>query len=55
VHRDIKPSNIMLERPPASAGARVGLDKPMLMDFGLALRDKVEGIASASQDGTVRI
>jgi WD40 repeat protein/serine/threonine protein kinase len=51
VHRDIKPSNIMLERPPISAGARVGLDKPMLMDFGLALRDEVE--ATMTQDGQI--
>jgi WD40 repeat protein/tRNA A-37 threonylcarbamoyl transferase component Bud32 len=45
VHRDIKPSNIMLERPaPTSNGAGVPppVGKPLLMDFGLALRDEAE-------------
>src|SRR5262249_13318821 len=43
VHRDIKPANIMLEHdlvprngPPGGPG------RPMLMDFGLALRDEAE-------------
>src|SRR5207244_4427109 len=43
VHRDVKPSNIILERPPTEepAGpARLG--KPMLMDFGLALRHEAD-------------
>src|SRR5262245_21384365 len=42
VHRDIKPSNIMLERSgiPAIAAAEADAwpGKPMLMDFGLAMR-----------------
>jgi WD40 repeat protein/tRNA A-37 threonylcarbamoyl transferase component Bud32 len=41
VHRDIKPANIMLEhgsRDPAGQG----LARPLLMDFGLALRDEAE-------------
>jgi tetratricopeptide (TPR) repeat protein len=54
VHRDIKPANIMLEygRPgsgdgatPAEEGARgdvPGVGRPLLMDFGLALREGAE-------------
>src|SRR5262245_69368 len=34
VHRDIKPANVMLE-----AAGRGELGRPLLMDFGLALRD----------------
>src|SRR5262249_1456160 len=46
VHRDVKPSNIMLERLPVPAGngnTPSPLGKPLLMDFGLALRDEAEG------------
>src|SRR5262249_32131995 len=46
VHRDIKPGNIMLEWPgggvrktPDTAGA---VGKPIIVDFGLALRDEAE-------------
>jgi WD40 repeat protein len=44
VHRDIKPANIMVERPehrqpPAAAGS---IGKPVIVDFGLALRDEAE-------------
>jgi tetratricopeptide (TPR) repeat protein len=53
VHRDVKPSNIMLERSglrvPAEGPAPLG--KPLLMDFGLALRDEVE--ATLTQEGQV--
>ena len=44
VHRDIKPSNIMLDRSAARPGdgPTPALGRPMLMDFGLALRDEVE-------------
>jgi serine/threonine-protein kinase len=52
VHRDIKPANIIMDhagprtlaesqRPDASAGG-IAVGKPMLIDFGLALRDDVE-------------
>ncbi|TMQ32476.1 MAG: hypothetical protein E6K70_18330, partial [Planctomycetota bacterium] len=44
VHRDIKPSNIILERP-APADGTTGpacLGKPLLMDFGLALRHEAD-------------
>src|SRR5262249_33655947 len=37
VHRDIKPANIMLE-----AAGRGELGRPLLMDFGLALRAEAE-------------
>lgn len=40
VHRDVKPSNIILERPSADPAAPPG--RPMLMDFGLALRTDYE-------------
>jgi tetratricopeptide (TPR) repeat protein len=53
VHRDVKPSNIMLERSgvrvPAEGPAPLG--KPMLMDFGLALREDIE--ATMTQEGQV--
>jgi serine/threonine protein kinase len=47
VHRDIKPANIMLLRlaSPLQAPSKDDLSdigKPMLLDFGLALRDAVE-------------
>jgi WD40 repeat protein/serine/threonine protein kinase len=53
VHRDIKPANVMLLRGPTAhnpAGAAPGsaqdeladIGKPMILDFGLALRDAVE-------------
>jgi WD40 repeat protein/tRNA A-37 threonylcarbamoyl transferase component Bud32 len=53
VHRDIKPANVMLLRGPtaqnpAGASSSPGQDeladigKPMILDFGLALRDAVE-------------
>jgi WD40 repeat protein len=35
VHRDVKPSNVMLECPPGAPGP----GKPLVLDFGLALRD----------------
>ncbi len=44
VHRDIKPANIMMERPgvrqPPAAAVTIG--KPVIVDFGLALRDEAE-------------
>ncbi len=53
VHRDIKPANIMIESGPVSrsedsrAAAEAAetpsrLGKPLIMDFGLALRDEAE-------------
>jgi tRNA A-37 threonylcarbamoyl transferase component Bud32/thiol-disulfide isomerase/thioredoxin len=43
VHRDIKPANIMLEHDLAPHnGSAAGPGRPMLMDFGLALRDEAE-------------
>src|SRR5262249_36213042 len=52
VHRDIKPANIMLERPAgigvagiesSSSPANVrAVGKPIIVDFGLALRDEAE-------------
>jgi WD40 repeat protein/tRNA A-37 threonylcarbamoyl transferase component Bud32 len=50
VHRDVKPANIMIEVPLPSAGEATTpqgygpkpLGKPLLMDFGLALRGEAE-------------
>jgi WD40 repeat protein/tRNA A-37 threonylcarbamoyl transferase component Bud32 len=53
VHRDIKPANIMIESPRAAGGTtapgRAG--RPLVMDFGLALRPEVE--ITLTQDGHV--
>src|SRR5262249_48293071 len=46
VHRDVKPANIMLDYgppgPPGAEGATRTEGRPLLMDFGLALRDGAE-------------
>ena len=47
VHRDIKPANIMLESQPGAEGGLHGKGgdgsyRPLLMDFGLALRAEAE-------------
>jgi formylglycine-generating enzyme required for sulfatase activity/tRNA A-37 threonylcarbamoyl transferase component Bud32 len=58
VHRDLKPSNIMLDysRPaePGSNGAPAApgqLGRPLVMDFGLALRGEAE--VTLTQDGHI--
>src|SRR5262249_15397823 len=64
VHRDVKPGNIMVEyespergeRSPAAAGARAGRRpaprlKPILVDFGLALREEAEIVMT--QEGQI--
>ncbi len=43
VHRDLKPANIMIERggaPESRAGELSAVGKPIVMDFGLALRQE---------------
>ncbi|MBI1918237.1 MAG: protein kinase [Planctomycetes bacterium] len=42
IHRDIKPANVMLESGVPAAGGRGELGRPLLMDFGLALREEAE-------------
>jgi tetratricopeptide (TPR) repeat protein/tRNA A-37 threonylcarbamoyl transferase component Bud32 len=45
VHRDLKPANIMLDygrAEPGNDGPASGLGKPLVMDFGLALRSEAE-------------
>jgi WD40 repeat protein/tRNA A-37 threonylcarbamoyl transferase component Bud32 len=43
VHRDMKPANIMIEPPTAGAGGELyGVGRPLVMDFGLALRLEME-------------
>ncbi len=55
VHRDIKPANIMVEygRPAADPerGKVEGVGRPLLMDFGLALRQEAE--VTMTMDGHV--
>jgi WD40 repeat protein len=48
VHRDLKPANIMIE---ADANAPGGLGRPLVMDFGLALRGEAE--VTLTLDGQV--
>src|SRR5262249_7219585 len=50
VHRDIKPANVMLERAPPGAGPGA-VGKPLLVDFGLALREEAE--VAMTVDGQV--
>jgi WD40 repeat protein/serine/threonine protein kinase len=40
VHRDVKPGNLMIESAPGPPGTALG--KPIVVDFGLALRDEAE-------------
>jgi WD40 repeat protein/serine/threonine protein kinase len=55
VHRDIKPANIMIEQGPAGSGAAggelAGVGRPLVMDFGLALRPEDE--ITLTLDGNV--
>jgi formylglycine-generating enzyme required for sulfatase activity/tRNA A-37 threonylcarbamoyl transferase component Bud32 len=54
VHRDLKPANIIIPyaADASSSGRRVPqLDRPMLMDFGLALRSEAE--VTLTQDGNI--
>jgi WD40 repeat protein len=55
VHRDIKPANIMIEPIPAGTGAAAGdlagVGRPLVMDFGLALRPEDE--VTLTLDGNV--
>jgi WD40 repeat protein len=49
VHRDVKPGNVMVE--PGPGGAAGALGRPLLMDFGLALRCEAE--VTLTLDGQV--
>jgi serine/threonine protein kinase/tetratricopeptide (TPR) repeat protein len=51
VHRDLKPSNVMLGRLAGTDGAKTGVDRAFVMDFGLARRD--EGEISVTVEGQV--
>jgi WD40 repeat protein/serine/threonine protein kinase/tetratricopeptide (TPR) repeat protein len=54
IHRDLKPANIMIPYAADASAAGRGvpqLDKPMLMDFGLALRSDSE--VTLTQEGNV--
>ncbi|HKI36343.1 MAG TPA: protein kinase [Gemmataceae bacterium] len=54
VHRDLKPANIMVPYaldPPAPGRLAPQLGRPLLMDFGLALRTEAE--VTMTQDGHV--
>jgi WD40 repeat protein len=45
VHRDVKPGNLMIELPPD--GTATALGRPIVVDFGLALRDEAEVVMTA--------
>jgi WD40 repeat protein len=48
VHRDVKPGNVLLERAEGGpAGARDPVGRPILVDFGLALRDDADIVMTA--------
>jgi serine/threonine protein kinase/tetratricopeptide (TPR) repeat protein len=54
IHRDLKPANILIPYvadPPGSGRQTPQFDRPLLMDFGLALRSEVE--ATLTQEGNV--
>jgi serine/threonine-protein kinase len=52
VHRDLKPANIMVAYDPGAAeGKGLGAGRPLVMDFGLALRQDAEITLTA--DGAV--
>jgi WD40 repeat protein/serine/threonine protein kinase/tetratricopeptide (TPR) repeat protein len=54
VHRDVKPGNVMIDfgRPGAAGPDQgTGAGRPLVMDFGLALRDEVE--VTLTLDGQV--
>jgi serine/threonine protein kinase len=62
VHRDLKPANIMMDYPKPKLGGTdgaaersrpgpEGLGKPLVMDFGLALRSEAE--VTMTQDGHI--
>jgi WD40 repeat protein len=54
VHRDLKPANILIPYAPGPAAPNRGapqLDRPLLMDFGLALRGEAE--ATLTQEGNI--
>jgi serine/threonine protein kinase len=42
VHRDLKPANNMIERMPLKEDGLGEVGRPLVMDFGLALRDEAE-------------
>jgi WD40 repeat protein len=42
VHRDIKPANIMIESSRPETGQVSSVGRPLIMDFGLALREDAE-------------
>ena len=54
VHRDVKPSNIILERRPGATesgdGKALPSGRPMLMDFGLALRHDADATMTLEGD-----
>jgi hypothetical protein len=55
VHRDLKPGNIMIAYDPAGGaaggGRRLGVGRPLVMDFGLALRQDAD--VTLTSDGAV--
>jgi WD40 repeat protein/serine/threonine protein kinase len=53
IHRDLKPANVMLayDQPADGAGQGLGVGRPMVMDFGLALRQGAD--VTLTKDGAL--
>jgi WD40 repeat protein/tetratricopeptide (TPR) repeat protein len=51
VHRDLKPANVMVAYDPPAGGRGLGVGRPLVMDFGLALRQDAE--VTLTTDGAV--
>jgi WD40 repeat protein len=51
VHRDLKPANVMIAYEPPAEGKGLGVGRPLVMDFGLALRQGAD--VTLTTDGAV--